>query len=259
MITLIGVDKAPRLSPRAPVVVDADIPLYRACQGAETEVDWSPEISVMFSEPKVALNLFDSIIDQYLLSIPLKKRAVVLALSSPSNWRKKVDPTYKSNRIGSRKPMCFRAVRASILSRPNAVMIDDLEGDDILGSFAKPNSRLIVSEDKDLKGVPGFLFNPRTKEHTYTSELEANRFWMTQALSGDPSDGYYGCDGIGPVTARKILDGATSLEEMVNRVIATFESKGQDRKTALTQMVLSRIVRFGEDPHSEGWAGIPNE
>ena len=89
----------------------------------------------------------------------------------------------------------------------NTIQKPGLEGDDCLGLLAtRPgNECIVVSSDKDLKTIPGKLYRPDDDEVLEISLEEADRFFLTQTLTGDVTDGYKGCPGVGPKTAEKIL------------------------------------------------------
>lgn len=256
--TLIGSGKLPKVQRTAPIVIDGDIPLYKACCAVEREFTWASGETILQSDKKEAIECFDGIINTYLLSLfptpgELKSHKVFIALSGPANWRLTVDPNYKAHRAKVRKPLCFHDTRTLVDANFEVLCAAPFEADDLLGMWSIKQGAILISEDKDLLTVPGFLFNPRTGDFTYSTELEADRRWMLQTLTGDSSDGYPGCPKIGAVKAARILDGASSLGEMFERVVATFVAAGQDRQRARQQASLARIVRGDENPLSKVW------
>jgi DNA polymerase-1 len=70
----------------------------------------------------------------------------------------------------------------------------------LLGSSYEGDQIIMCSEDKDMRTIPGFLYNPNQPQLGVISisEEDANRFHMWQTLTGDQTDGYPGCPGIGP-------------------------------------------------------------
>lgn len=85
-----------------------------------------------------------------------------------------------------------------------------LEGDDALGimhtSDKAGEETVIVSIDKDMKTIPGLLFNPNKQDRPiYIDENTATWHWLYQTLMGDPVDEYKGCPRIGQVKAARIL------------------------------------------------------
>jgi 5'-3' exonuclease len=65
---------------------------------------------------------------------------------------------------------------------------------------------VIVTEDKDLKTIPGELFFPSSDELVKVDEFDAELNFYSQALGGDVTDGIIGCPGIGPLGARQLLE-----------------------------------------------------
>lgn len=55
----------------------------------------------------------------------------------------------------------------------------------------------------------------------------ANLWFITQTLTGDPTDNYPGCPGIGPATARKLLkDAGPVMTTLWAVVLAAYEKAG---------------------------------
>ena len=107
---------------------------------------------------------------------------------------------------------------------------------------------MTVGVDKDFKTIAGFHYNPNRSEEgiVEVSAVEADRFWMTQALMGDAADGYKGCVGIGEKRATELLAGAHDLQEMWTIVEETFMKKGQMPLDALVNARVARILRHGD-------------
>jgi DNA polymerase-1 len=68
---------------------------------------------------------------------------------------------------------------------------------------------------------------------------------MLQTLTGDTTDGYPGCKGIGPVNADKVLEGLGTPEEMWEAVVEAYRKKGFGREFALQQARCAFILRHG--------------
>jgi 5'-3' exonuclease len=67
------------------------------------------------------------------------------------------------------------------------------------------------------------LFNPTKNEWTEVSEEEGMYFFYTQLLTGDKVDNIHGVHKVGPVKALKILEGATTEQEMWERCLEAYE------------------------------------
>ncbi len=111
-----------------------------------------------------------------------------------------------------------------------------------------PGKRVIVSEDKDMQTIPGFLFNPaKDRAIRKVSEVEANRFFFEQVIVGDSTDGYPGCRGVGPKSKFvKELQIATDARSMWETVKAAYASKGFTEADAIVQARCARILRASD-------------
>jgi DNA polymerase-1 len=146
---------------------------------------------------------------------------------------------YKAGR--SRKPLCYWTVIQRVFSELSAGRVDCLEADDLMGIMAtqgRVENPIIVSEDKDLLTIPGLLWRQETL-HTI-EEHEADQNWLRQTLSGDPTDGYPGCPGIGAVKAEKYV------QRGWEGVVEAFEKAGLTEDDALLQARLARILRASD-------------
>ena len=105
------------------------------------------------------------------------------------NFRKQIDPSYKSNRRKTRKPVGYVAFCDWVRETYATVSKPMTEADDIMGIIAtKPGNQgkvTIVSDDKDMKTIPGRLYRPMSDELIEVSEADADRYFLTQVLTGD--------------------------------------------------------------------------
>lgn len=192
----------------------------------------------------------------------------LLPLSVSTNFRKALYPDYKQNRSAKAKPALWHAVDGFLkeLYEDRIITREYLEGDDILGLLATqpkpkrcPGKRIVVSIDKDMRTLPGTrLYNPNKPADGVRSisHHEADLYWMGQTLTGDATDNYPGCRGIGPKRAGELLNpiheallDSTPYDHLLalwNAVVDTYESKGFTEADALTQARLARILRHGD-------------
>lgn len=224
-------------------VIDADIVAYQAAASAEQAYDWGDGLWTLHSFEADAVRHFETI----LTKIKEKTEAVklVLAFSDKENWRKAVLPTYKSNRVGTRKPMLLTYLKDYSKEKYDVRSIPKLEGDDVLGLIATgPDSKayVICSIDKDLKTIPGTHYNFGTDTIFDVTTEEADHWHLMQTLMGDATDGYSGCPGVGPKTAEKILADGLGWEA----VLKAYSKAGFGEEEALTQARVARILRHDE-------------
>lgn len=220
--------------------VDADFYAYRACQSAETELDWGDDLITIASNFRVVLDIFEGELNN------LRKRFdtnnVTLYFSDSKNFRKVVCPDYKGKRT-KRKPVGYKRLLDWCGAHYKVVRYPNIEADDALGleCHLDPREFVLVSPDKDMKQIACRLYNGE-EEVTVTPE-EADYWFWTQCLTGDPVDGYKGVPGIGGVGAKKILDKAESPWEAI---LDSYIKAGQTEEDAIRNARLARILRPGE-------------
>ncbi len=230
------------------LLIDGDQFVFTAAVAIEQETRWDEHNHVLYSSPELAwVNL-----EAMLLRIfdRFETHDHVLTFSGPNNFRHEVDPTYKSNRKGVRKPMCYAVVREMCDANYNTLVMEGLEADDVMGILqTKPGSaqRIIVSQDKDMKTIPGTLWTG--KDLLQITEAEADYNHLYQTLIGDATDSVKGCPGIGPVKASSILSpeylakaGMTPWQA----IVAAYEKAGMTEETAVQQARLVRILRWSD-------------
>lgn len=241
-------------------IIDADTVLYANCANAEAKLDDNTFVPLLPLD-KVILNIMGELEN---MADAIQADDVYIVLSDDLNWRKRLYPPYKANRKDMRKPALLAEVKRTIRASadagklPHTVMvIKHLEADDVCGissgALAKQNREpVIISSDKDLRTVPGLLWNPRPsssgrkREIEHISEAEADHEHMMQTLTGDNVDGYPGCPDIGPVRALTILQQYSEALpwERWRGVVEAFEAKGLTEDDAIMQARMARILRL---------------
>jgi len=132
---------------------------------------------------------------------------VALSCGKKDNFRRKIFPGYKANREDAYRPDHLKDTFEAIRDTYDCLIFPRLEADDVLGIYASSGRGISVSIDKDLKGVHGWLYNPdKNDEPYYISPEEAERWFCTQWMSGDSTDGLPGLWRIGKKTAEKLLN-----------------------------------------------------
>jgi len=234
-------------------IIDADVLAYQACYRSAVDV-LEPDGTVVASVDADAAR-DDARIRVESLQLEVQAQGVVITFGGTSNWRKTVWRDYKAHRAG-RKPVGYWHVVEALKDEFPVHVIPSLEADDCCGLLqTEPRDdgieTVVVSEDKDLATVPGLLYVPREGAMVNVRTIEADRAHMLQTLTGDPSDGYPGCPGIGPVKAVKALNQAAP-HQWWRTVVGVYASKGLTEEDALTQAVVARILRHGEYDHESG-------
>lgn len=233
------------------LLLDTDIIIYKAISSTEVEIDWGDDIWTLFTDLKDAKKAFDKQVD--FIKEKLKSDDILHCLTDPKdNFRKHISPTYKSNRKGTRKPVGYVALRDWVQETYDTLTKPSLEADDVLGIIAtKPDNLgkcVVVSDDKDLRTIPCKLYRPMADEKLDITQQQADTHFLTQTLTGDPTDGYSGCKGVGAKTAAKILGN----RPMWSSVEQAYLKAGMTKEDALTQARLARILRWDDWDETKG-------
>jgi len=150
-------------------------------------------------------------------------------LTGSDNFRNELAVTYgyKHNRKDTEKPKWLAEAREYMVDKWGFVVINGQEADDALSidatNYFDPDAYVIATIDKDLNTVAGWKFNFKKGTFTYWTEHEALLYFYEQCLTGDKADGIIGLFRVGPVKAKKILDGALTEGEMFTRVLKAYE------------------------------------
>lgn len=222
------------------LLIDGDLYAYRACAAAEEEIDWGDDIWSLSSDLKQAKEIFREFIDSTCDN--LETGSFVICLSDKDNFRKTIDPMYKGGRKKVRKPVGYSAFIKWIQETYRWYREPLLEADDILGILgtAPGHNTIMVSDDKDLKSIPGKLYRPMSGEFHNIKQSDADLWFYTQTLTGDVTDGYSGCPSVGAKTAEKLLARSPTW----NTVVQAYQKQKLNADYALTQARLARILRF---------------
>ena len=220
------------------LLLDTDIIIYKAIASTEVEIDWGDDIWTLFTDLKDAKDAFNKQVDH--IKDKLRSDDILHCLSDPKdNFRKHISPTYKSIRKGTRKPVGYVALRDWVQETYDTLTKPSLEADDVLGIIAtKPDNLgkcVVVSDDKDLRTIPCKLYRPMADEKLDITQKQADTHFLTQTLTGDPTDGYSGCKGVGAKTAEKILGNRPAWSS----VEQAFLKAGMSKADALTQARLA--------------------
>ena len=220
------------------LLIDADYIVYKACAGAEYDLDWGNDVIVVASKFSEALanaeRELKKIGEKFLWDSPEEQ---ILFFSHSSNFRKQLMPAYKvhSNR---KKPCGYLRVINKLSESYEVIRMDNLEADDALGIYAtKYPGNVICSPDKDLRQIPGRLYN--MDESFVVEEEEGRRWHLIQTLAGDQTDGYSGAPGFGVKTSIKWFEEHGYTWEAV---VKAFDSKGLVEDTALMNARLAKIL-----------------
>ena len=195
------------------LLIDCDFVVYKCCAAAEAEIDFGDDVIVVTSSFKEAY----SCVKRELKRIENKFGSfdeMILFFSDSKNFRKDIQKNYKGHRQ-RKKPCGYRRVINKLSEEYSVIKMPTLEADDSMGIYASKNpGNIIVSPDKDMKQIPGMLWN--FEESTLIKPEDGAKWHLIQTMAGDNTDGYAGVPGIG-----------------VKRAVALFEEKGYSWKTVV--------------------------
>lgn len=245
---------------RATALIDGDYFIYLAACAAERGVDWGDGLWTLHALEGDGHHILQDTLQD--LQERTGAERLVLGLSDTvRTFRYDLWPDYKANRLGKRRPLILHGLIRYAEEAYETIRYPGLEGDDVLGVLATdpdaPDPCILVSCDKDIRTVPGQHFDLKSGEIITVSEGAADYRHLVQALSGDTSDGYGGCPGVGPKTAAKILydakcgDGLDPVKAW-EAVVKAFQKAGKSAEEALLQVRLARILRSGEYNYEDG-------
>lgn len=144
------------------LLIDADIVAYQAAAASQMIIDWEDgEGEQVFSDLPKATGLIDQKLDEY--SDALDCDNVLLCLSDEVNWRKQLWPDYKAHRENVRRPELLGSCKEYMRQQYPCKVMPRLEADDVMGILSTSGQYdfpVIVSIDKDMKTIPGWLYNP---------------------------------------------------------------------------------------------------
>lgn len=232
-------------------VIDADVLVYQACLAATTpaehEIGGDIVIHDWMSVTEAEL-VFDNVVES--IRDQTEATSLVFCMSDHDNFRKELYPPYKANRKG-RRPLGWSHMRGYCQDKHGGFTKPGLEGDDLVGMHGSQDGSIIVSIDKDLRTVPGLHLDMNEGEVIAVSDDEANYNHMMQTITGDSTDNYPGCPGLGKVRAARMLEDCTTPTERWEVVVKAYEKAGLDVNDALTQARLAYILRSFSDYNTD--------
>ena len=172
------------------LLIDADLYLFQATVASEETICWDEDGDIwsLRADLKQAKKSFTERLESF--KRRLDGGEVLLCFTTGSNFRKTVYEPYKSNRKKTRKPVGYVHMVGWAMEQWPSITVDTLEADDIMGILqsAPGYETVVVSDDKDLLGIPGTVYRPMKDEIIDVSLPEADAWFLKQCLMGDSTD-----------------------------------------------------------------------
>ena len=221
------------------LLIDADYIVYKNCAAAETELDFGEDVILVTSNFSDAYNAttkeLAKLKDEFVFP------SIKLFFSDTKNFRKKIAPSYKGHR-NRKKPCGYKRVINKLKTEFDVIIMPELEADDAMGIYATQYpGNVIVSPDKDMKQIPGTLYNLDEK---FTITNDSGAAWhLIQCLSGDQTDGYGGVPGIGVKRAEVLFN---KEGYSWKTVVKAFTDKGLTESDAILNARLAKILTIDD-------------
>ena len=222
------------------LLIDADYIVYKCCAACETEIDYGEDVIFVTSNYSDAYKAVTRDISNITKQFG-DFATPILFFSDSNNFRKKISPDYKGHR-NRKKPCGYKRVISNLKIQYNVIIMKQLEADDAMGIYATAHpGNVIVSPDKDMKQIPGKLYN--LEDNWVITEEEGAKWHMIQTLAGDQTDGYSGVPGIGVKRAETLFN---KQGYSWATVVQAFEDKGLTETDALTNARLAKILTIDD-------------
>lgn len=231
------------------LLIDGDVICYAATSVSNYEVDWGEEDGgpTNSGNLRLAQDAFQSSLSSLLEE--LGTTDFTLCWSHGKNFRKEILPSYKAPRKLKAKPHDYYECAAWARETYASKWIDTLEGDDVMG-ILMDEDHIMVSIDKDMFTIPGKFYRMKTGNKYQkakagpvqivdSTEVQAQRFFLTQVVTGDTSDNYTGVPGVGPARAEKWFQ---EYGYNWRAVVSLYKTKDLREEDAIIQAQMARIL-----------------
>lgn len=276
------------MTSKVTLLIDADIIAFKYASINEQRIDWGDGIFTKTITQDISdiHKQIKSCLEGY-LNVTKADELIICLSDDTVNWRNKVLPSYKQHRktdvASSNRPELLYPLKEHLATAYPSYRKPTLEADDIMGILSThpkliSGKKIIVSEDKDIKTIPGWLWNPAKDTKPWLVTPEVADYWhLLQTMMGDPTDGYKGCPGVGIESADKLLKNPYLLTpyehilksgkrkgEIVLRynketsdnvwksIVSLYEYHGFTERDAITQARVARICRHTDYDFNNG-------
>ena len=230
------------------LLIDADIVAFKYASTNQQSHDWGDGVATITTTDLEEVKQQVKLCLEGYLEVT-KATDLIICLTDSENWRYGVLPSYKGNRKGLVRPLLLNPIKDFLAEEYPSYKKATLEADDAMGILSTHpkligGKKIIVSEDKDMKTIPGWLWNPAKDSKPWLVTPEVADYWhLLQTLTGDTTDGYKGCPGVGKETADELLKNPYLLTPYEH------ELKSGKRKGEVE-------IRYRKEPTDDLWLAI---
>lgn len=238
-------------------LIDADAVCYVAASICEVNVDLLLENgqvnkNTIYLYQEIGYRIIDAQMDRIASDITPAYSHCILSNSNPdTNYRYGIEGAsraYKANRKD--KPHFLPHMRSYFINNYGADVCDKGEADDLIGRIAYKRytesvrdcvdiSEIMCGIDKDFKQFPGYFYNLKSREVTYSDYIgyltytkskgidgRGFLFFCAQMIMGDTSDNIVGIPKCGAKKAYDTLKDYTDFSSAWRSVVDLYRSKG---------------------------------
>lgn len=170
-----------------------------------------------------------------------------LVIGDKNNFRKVINPDYKSNRPS--KPPIYEVILNVVNAKFKSISLQNLEADDTCRilyedkSFHPNLEKIIVSIDKDFFTVPCKFFRDLPNNGLIDIDIDTAQYNLyKQIITGDKDDHYEGIPGYGEVKAKKFLEFSRDEKD----VIKLFEENGLTKEDYYKNKYMAQLISISQ-------------
>lgn len=257
--------RPPKVASQSELLIDADFLAYMVGSLSQHKPEKRPNTDCEFVcldedsdtwvyiEPEGLVNWkIDNEVNKLLQKFDTDRARVFL--TGDGNFREGIATTkpYKGTRQGAR-PYYFSTIRQYLTDHYDAETVTGYEADDEVSiqQTMDDTPTIIVSNDKDLKNTPGYLYSSMKDELYYvTPEYAEHHFWY-QMVIGDTVDNIPGIPGRGKKWFEKLVSLDGFNHHTIIEIVEEYIRKGKGSlDLLLEQGNLLHMLRYGDIPNT---------
>lgn len=242
------------------IILDVETYLYKACSACKIlkQLNNSPYVFTECYDLRKGFDFINSTVER--LQNTLLCNDVVMVIGDKNNFRKQINPCYKSNREG--KPLIYPNILEYINQNFDVVSLKNLEADDTARIIYEDNQnypcrKIIVSVDKDFYSVPCEFFRDLNGNNSIeiVKEVDARKHLLKQIIMGDKTDGYNGIKGCGEKFCDEFITDETTFAD----VLQLYQDKGLSPREYTINKAMANIVSLNQYDFNTGKVNLEKD